>query len=70
MVLMGKIYSVVSDAPNSEIIISIVKAFENDLNTLSYSKAYIFNTVNERKNAFIGLSDIMIFLPGGFGTID
>ena len=30
----------------------------------------MFDTVNERKNAFIDLADVMIFIPGGIGTID
>ena len=30
----------------------------------------MFDTVNERKNAFINLADVMIFIPGGIGTID
>lgn len=68
--LMGKIYAIVSNAPKSEIIVTIAKAYAVDLKSLSYSKAYIFNTVNERKNAFINLADVMIFIPGGIGTID
>ena len=68
--LMGKIYAIVSNAPESEIIITIAKAYADDLKFLSYSKAYMFDTVNERKNAFIDLADVMIFIPGGIGTID
>ena len=68
--LMGKIYSIVSKNPTSEIIITMAKAYEDELKNLSYNKAYISNTVNERKNCFIELSDIMLFLPGGIGTID
>ena len=68
--LMGKIYAIVSNAPESEIIITIAKAYADDLKSLSYSKAYMFDTVNERKNAFIDLADVMIFIPGGIGTVD
>lgn len=68
--LMGKIYAIVSNAPKSEIIVTIAKAYADDLKSLSYSKAYMFDTVNERKNAFINLADVMIFIPGGIGTID
>lgn len=68
--LMGKIYSVVSQSAKSEIIVTIAKAYEEDLKTITYNKAYAFETVNERKNSFIELSDIMIFIPGGIGTID
>lgn len=68
--LMGKIYSIVSKSPKSEIIVTIAKAYADDLKSLSYSKAYMFATVNERKNAFVDLADVMIFIPGGIGTID
>ena len=68
--LMGKIYAIVSNAPKSEIIVTIAKAYADDLKSLSYSKADMFDTVNERKNAFINLADVMIFIPGGIGTID
>lgn len=67
--LMGKIYSIVKDS-NSDIIITMAKAYEKELEGLSYSKSYLYNTVNERKNGFISLSDIMLFIPGGIGTID
>lgn len=68
--LMGKIYSTVSKGKKSDIIVTIAKAYEDDLKTLSYSKAYMFDTVNERKNAFTQLADVLIFLPGGIGTVD
>jgi hypothetical protein len=67
--LMGKIYSIVSKGEKSDIIVTIAKAYEDDLKNLSYSKAYMFDTVNERKNAFIELADVMIFIPGGIGTV-
>lgn len=70
MGLMGKIYSVVYNSTDSKVIITIAKAYEDDLKILSYSEAYTFDTVNERKNAFIELADVMIFIPGGIGTID
>jgi hypothetical protein len=68
--LMGKIYSIVSKEKKSDIIVIISKAYEDDLKNLSYSKVYMFDTVNERKNAFIELADVMIFIPGGIGTVD
>ena len=68
--LMGKIHSIVSQNPSSEVIIAINKAFADNLKTLSYSKAFIFDTVHERKNCLIDLSDVMFFIPGGIGTID
>lgn len=68
--LMGRVYSVVSKSTESKIIISTAKAYEYHLPYLTYSEAHVFETVNERKSALLKLSDIMIFTPGGIGTID
>ena len=68
--LMGKIYSVVSKSHNSEIIVTMAEAYKKQLDDISYDKFYILGTVNERKDCFIKLSDVMIFIPGGIGTID
>ena len=68
--LMGKIYSLVSKSNKSDIIVTSAKAYEGDLKNISYSKSYVSNTVNERKNTFTSISDIMIFIPGGIGTVD
>lgn len=68
---MGKIYfSIIRRKSQSEIIVVMAKAYEDDLKTLSYNKAYTFDTVSERKTAVISLSDVLVFIPGGIGTID
>lgn len=69
--LMGRIYtSIIQKKSQSEIIVVMAKAYEDDLKTLSYNKVYTFDAVNERKNAVISLSDVLVFIPGGIGTID
>lgn len=68
--LMGKINSIVSSNPNSKIILSLTKLYEDDLKTISHDKSFVFDTVNENKNNLIQLADIIVFIPGGFGTID
>lgn len=68
--LMGKIHSIVSSNPSSKTIMSLTKLYEDDLKTVSYNQSYIFDTVNENKNNLIQLADIIVFIPGGFGTID
>lgn len=69
--LMGKIYAKVSQSgTDSEVIVVIAKAFEDDLKTLSYSEVRMFETVNEREDCFNTLADAMIFIPGGIGTLD
>ncbi len=67
--LMGKVYSVVSKNSNN-IIVTTAKAYEEDSKKLTYSKLLLFDTVNERKNGYTSISDLIIFIPGGIGTID
>lgn len=68
--LMGKVYSAVAKSTESKIIISTVKVYEYHLPYLTYSQAHVFETVNERKSALLNLSEILVFIPGGIGTID
>lgn len=68
--LMGKVYSEVSKGTESKIIIATAKAYEYHLPYLNYSEAHVFETVSERKSALLKLSDVMVFIPGGIGTID
>lgn len=68
--LMGKVYDVVLKNSKDNIIISTTKLYEDDLKDISYNKSYIFDTVNERKDSFIRLADVAVFLPGGIGTLD
>ena len=68
--LMGKIYSVVSKSHDSKIIVTIAEAYKKQLEDISYDEFYISDTVNKRKDCFIKKSDVMIFIPGGIGTVD
>lgn len=68
--LMGKVYEPVSRIDSSRILVTIATAYESDLEDLSYYRAFPFATVNERKNCFINLADVLVFLPGGLGTLD
>ena len=67
--LMGVIYN--SIANKTDYIVAVLsKAYENDLNSLSYKKSYVFDTIIERKQCFYDHSDALVFLPGGIGTLD
>lgn len=69
--LMGKVYTaVLSKGAESKIFIASVKPYDYHLVNLSYSSATIYRTTNERKEAFAQMADVMIFLPGGIGTLD
>ena len=54
---------------NREIINCSVKAYEDDFKDEEDVTIQIKNTVNERTDALIKESDIILFLPGGVGTI-
>ena len=68
--LMGRVYSIVSKSPKSEVFVAAAKAYEDCLQPFLASKSHIFGTINQRKDAFIALSDVAVFLPGGIGTVD
>ncbi|MBR4260750.1 MAG: TIGR00730 family Rossman fold protein [Clostridia bacterium] len=67
--LMGKLYETVKQT-ESEMFITIAEAYKSDLDNLIYTEAFLTQTVNERKDSFIRISDVLVFLPGGIGTID
>jgi len=68
--LMGIIYSQIT-SPCKQVKIVMAKAYEHQLKNLSYcSPIYFSNTVNERKSKFTTLADVLVFIPGGIGTLD
>ena len=59
--LMGIIYQIVEKSKNSSVIAVTCKAYEEDLKELSYLEpAYINDKV----------SDVLVYIPGGLGTLD
>lgn len=70
--LMGKVYSQIikSQSKKTKIIITIAEAWKDDLKTLTYDEVHMFKTVNERDQQEIDLSDALVFLPGGIGTLE
>ena len=54
---------------NQEIIGICPQKYIHDLNDLKCTKEIITNTVNQRTDSLIENSDILIFLPGGIGTV-
>lgn len=71
--LMGRIYTYVSQH-NCDIVASGVECYKDEIVYLREKdenvKATIADTVNERKNNVIKASDVLIFIPGGLGTLD
>ena len=68
--IMGLVYSIVISSKNSKVYVSMCNAYKDQLNGLKYEKLILYETVNERKNGYIKLSDALVFIPGGFGTVD
>lgn len=68
--IMGLIYSIVSANKNSKVFVSMCNAYKDELKKIEYEKLVLCDTVNERKNGYTELSDVLVFIPGGFGTID
>ena len=54
---------------NKEIIGITPKIFKEDLKELNCTKEIITNSISERTEKLIEESDVLIFLPGGIGTI-
>lgn len=68
--LMGVTYRTVCNSNDSKIIITMARAYEDNLKSIKYDEVYLSDTVNERKNDVFKHSDALVFLPGGIGTID
>ena len=46
------------------------KIYENDLNTANYNEKILVDGILDRTKKLIKDSDIIVFLPGGIGTIN
>lgn len=68
--LVGKVYSRLIESKKSNILAILPKAYEEDLKEIKCSSAILCDTIAERKNFFLDSSDVMLFLPGGIGTMD
>ena len=68
--LVGKTYSKVVNKDSSKIYVTTTKEYTECLKNKSYEKVYVFDTVCQRKDFFMNLSNALFFLPGGIGTVD
>lgn len=69
--LMGVIYNEICKNPiNSKIIAVTLRCWADDLEKLKCDLSLTLSTLGERKNVIFKYSNILIFLPGGLGTID
>lgn len=56
-------------ANNRKVIGICPKAYQDDFKMLHCHEEYITTTVNERTESLLQMSDVLLFLPGGIGTI-
>lgn len=69
--MMGAVQAeVAKDRANCKIFIATCKAYYEDVKNLKHDGVLTFDTVNQRKDMFHKLSDMLIYLPGGIGTFD
>lgn len=68
--LVGKVYSRLVESKKSSTFVVLPKAYEEDLKDLTCNFSILCDTIAERKNYFFDLSDVLLFLPGGIGTLD
>lgn len=69
--LMGVIYSAIRKKPNQSKIIAItLKRWSDDLEKLKCDVSLQLDTLQERKKVIFKYSQLLVFLPGGLGTID
>ena len=73
--LMGRLYAKMYG--NGKVICTQTKAYESGVMELQALEdedkkleIYISDTINMRKDAYIQKSDVLVFLPGGIGTLD
>ena len=67
--LMGRIYSIVKKG-KGRVIATQAKIYKEQVMKLDVDKVDILDTINERKDKYLEYSDILVFIPGGIGTLD
>ena len=68
--LMGRIHKQVYGKKNSSVMVVIPEVYKSDLDDLAYNTAWVTKTINQRKDLIEQTADVLVFIPGGVGTID
>ena len=66
--LMGRVYSKVKG--HGKIYATQAKVYQEKLNGLDIDNVQIIDTINRRKDSYAELADVLVFIPGGIGTLD
>ena len=67
--LMGESYRTFKKA-GRRVIGVVPEIFEKDFEELDCDEEFVTRTINEREEKLINLSDLIVILPGGTGTLD
>lgn len=73
--LMGRVYSKVYGhgkviCTQAKVYEEVERAKQSTEEEGKKSEVHISETINQRKDSFIQMSDVLVFLPGGIGTVD
>lgn len=66
--LMGRIFKKVSG--RGKVYATQAKAYQDQLEGLDADEVRVIDTVNQRKDNYAQLADVLVFIPGGIGTLD
>lgn len=67
--LMGRVYSKVKEN-KGRVIATQAKVYEDQVVGLDANQIDIVDTINGRKDRYTKYSNVLVFIPGGIGTID
>ncbi|MBQ3408686.1 MAG: TIGR00730 family Rossman fold protein [Clostridia bacterium] len=66
--LMGRIFSKVKG--HGKIYATQAKVYQDEVIGLDADSIEVIDTINQRKNRYTELADVLVFIPGGIGTLD
>lgn len=66
--LMGRVFRKVKG--HGKVYATLPKIYSNDLIRLDADIINVSDTINQRKDYYTGLADVLVYIPGGIGTLD
>lgn len=66
--LMGRVYNKVKG--RCKIHATQAKVYQDELDDIDECEKYVIDTINQRKDFYSQIADVLVYLPGGIGTMD
>ncbi len=66
--LMGRIFNKVKG--RSKVYATQAKVYQDELEGLAADEIHVIDTINQRKDYYAQLADVLVYIPGGIGTLD